>query len=79
MMVAISRYNECYRMLAALSSRSANRGCGIAIERLPQLLNSFRVVKADLLQLWHRRGGAGDEDHARDQVVGQLGRECLMR
>jgi hypothetical protein len=32
-----------------------------------------------LLQLWHRGGGAGDEDHARDQVVGQFGRERLMR
>src|ERR1700724_589845 len=43
------------------------------------LLPSFRVMKADLLQLWHRGGGAGDEDHARNQVVGELSRERLMR
>jgi len=42
-------------------------------------ISSFRVVKADLLQLWHRGGGAGDEHHSRDQVIGQFGRERAMR
>src|SRR5260370_1562748 len=48
-------------------------------ERIASHVSSCRVVKADLLQLWHRGGGAGDEDHARDQVVSQFGRERLMR
>jgi hypothetical protein len=47
MTVAILRHNECYRILAALSLlavRFADRGCGVAIEQLPQYSTNRSIV-----------------------------------
>src|SRR6267378_98536 len=54
MTIAISRHNECYRMLAVLSSwLGANRGCGVAIERVLQYSTNRSAVA-------HVRGAGED-------------------